>query len=100
MPSLPVSFLIYAIYPFAIQVSSPLSQFKESTRAPAHLSRKRFTVYSVIPCKRLLVTSLSCKVCLGEGGTLSIAVARLTCGQQRERLMQVSNAQGHTGFSP
>lgn len=32
--------------------------------------------------------------------TLSIAVARLVCGQQRERFMQVSNAQGHPGFSP
>lgn len=37
---------------------------------------------------------------MGERVTLSIAVARLTCGQQRERLMQVSNAQGHAGFSP
>lgn len=32
--------------------------------------------------------------------SLSIAAARLACGQQRERLTQVSNDQNPSGFSP
>lgn len=80
------------------------TNLRKINRAPANTFRKRFRVYAINPCKSLLVNSLPCKQSLWEGETpvpaLSAAVARLTCGQQRERLTQVSKARGHPGFSP
>lgn len=93
-----------SMHPIPLQPRSHplLSQFKEEKQSTnKHCQEKIQSVFNN-PCKSLLVSSLPCKLSEWETSVLilSIAVARLACGQQRERLMQVSSSQGHPGFSP
>lgn len=82
-----------------------MSQFKEGKQSTSKHCKEPIQSIRIDPCKSLPVSSLTCKQPLAEREAavpaLRIAVARLTCGQQRERLTQVSNAQGHPGiFTP
>lgn len=80
-----------------LMACKPISQKRNKTTVNA------VNVYSVNPLQEFPIKLSSLQtVSMGEWeiAVLSIAAARLACGQQRERLMQVSNDQNLSGFSP